>query len=65
MSAKTFNYFIKEGIKSFLKNGLMSVASVVTISLCLILCGVYVLFSMNLNYAASQVEANYEIQIFI
>lgn len=65
MNARAFKFFLGEGIKSFLKNGLMSVASVVTITLCLILCGVYILFSMNLNYAAKQVEANYEIQIFI
>lgn len=65
MRARTLKYFIQEGIRSFFKNGLMSVASVITVMLCLILFGVYVLFSMNLNYAAAQVEANYEITVFI
>ena len=62
---RAFNYFINEGVRSFIKNGLMSVASVITVSLCLVLFGVYVLFSANINYMAEQVEANYEIRIFI
>ncbi|MCK9478098.1 MAG: permease-like cell division protein FtsX [Firmicutes bacterium] len=65
MNSKTFKFFIVEGLKSFFKNGLLSAASVITVSLSLILFGVYVLFSMNLNYAAMQIETNYEIQIFI
>ena len=65
MSVRAFKFFVVEGTKSFFKNGLMSVASVVTVSMCLILCGLYVIFSMNLNYAAKQVETNYEIQLFI
>jgi len=65
MNTNVFKFFVVEGIKSFVKNGLMSAASVVTVTLCLILCGVYVLFSMNLNYAAKQIEENYEIQLFI
>ncbi|MDD3765989.1 MAG: permease-like cell division protein FtsX [Eubacteriales bacterium] len=65
MSFRSIKYFIKEGVKSFALNGLMSMASVVTVSLCLVLFGVYLLFSMNLNYAASQVEAGYEIQLYI
>lgn len=43
----------------------MSLASVVTVGLCLVLFGVYLLFSMNLNYTATQIEAGYEIQLFI
>ena len=58
MSVRAFKFFVVEGTKSFFKNGLMSVASVVTVSMCLILCGLYVIFSMNLNYAAKQVETN-------
>ncbi|NLB80611.1 MAG: hypothetical protein GX800_03115 [Clostridiaceae bacterium] len=65
MSYKSFKFFISEGVKSFIKNGLLSAASVITVSLCLTLCGIYILFSMNLNYAAKQVETNYEMQIFV
>jgi cell division transport system permease protein len=65
MKARAFNYFLREGFRSFCKNGLMSMASVVTVTLCLILFGIYMLFSVNLNYAAAQVEASYEIQVFI
>ncbi|OQB13614.1 MAG: Cell division protein FtsX [Firmicutes bacterium ADurb.Bin193] len=65
MNLNSFKYFVNEGVKSFLKNGLMSIASVITIMLCLIMFGIYVLFAANLNYVARQVEENYEIQVFI
>ncbi len=65
MNARSVKYFISEGFRSFVINGLMSVASVITVSLCLILFGIYVIFSANINHAASQLEANFEVRVFI
>ena len=65
MKASSFKYFIAEGFKSFWINGLMSLASVVIITACLLLFGIYILFSMNINHLATQVTDNYEIRVFI
>lgn len=65
MNVRSLKYFILEGFRSFLINGLMSVASVITVTLCLIIFGIYVLFSVNINHAANQIEANFEIRVFI
>lgn len=65
MKLRSVKYFVHEGTKSFFRNGLMSLASVIIVTACLIIFGIYVLFSLNLNYIMEQVKEQYEIAIFI
>ena len=62
---RSLQYFIKEGIRSFFANGLMSLTSVTISVVCLIMLGVYVLFSMNLTYMGKQFQSQYEIYVFM
>ena len=60
-----FKYFVSEGVKSYTTNGLMSVASTVIVVASLVVFGLYLLFSMNINYIAQQLEAECEIRVWI
>lgn len=65
MRAKTITYFFEEGAKGFWVNGLMSVASVFIVVASLLILGIYVAFSLNINYIGTQFEQQYEIRAFI
>ncbi len=58
-------YYIKEGVNGFFTNGMMSVASVVIVAACLLILGLYIMLSQNVNYMSSQLMSMYEIQVFI
>ena len=63
--SSNLKYFISEGCKSYAVNGLMSLASTVIVVASLIVFGLYLLFSMNINYVAQQLEGECEIQVWI
>ena len=63
--SSNLKYFISEGCKSYAVNGLMSLASTVIVVASLIVFGLYLLFSMNINYIAQQLESECEIQVWI
>lgn len=65
MTVKNLSYFFKEGIKGFLVNGLMSVASVFIVVASLLILGIYLIFSFNINYIGEQLKSQYEIRAFI
>lgn len=65
MRAKTITYFFEEGAKGFWVNGLMSVASVFIVVASLLILGIYMAFSLNINYIGTQFEQQYEIRAFI
>lgn len=65
MKLRNFQYFLKEGFRSFWVNGLMSAASVIIVMASLLLFGVYIIFSMNINYIGNQLLEQYEIQVFL
>ena len=48
--SSNFKYFVSEGVKSYTINGLMSLASTVIVVASLVVFGIYLLFSMNINY---------------
>ncbi len=64
-SNSNIKYFVSEGLKTYKVNGLMSLASTIIIVATLIVFGVYLLFSMNINHIAKQLEAECEIQVWI
>lgn len=65
MKVRTFKYFFAEGVRSIWINRLMSLASIGTVTACLLIFGLFVLFSINLNYIGNQIQAQCEIQIFL
>ena len=65
MRAKTITYFFEEGAKGFWVNGLMSVSSVFIVVASLLILGIYMAFSLNINYIGTQFEQQYEIRAFI
>ena len=65
MTAKNLGYFFKEGTKGFLANGLMSITSVFIVVASLLILGIYLIFSFNINYISEQLKSQYEIRAFI
>ncbi|MBQ8391037.1 MAG: permease-like cell division protein FtsX [Clostridia bacterium] len=58
-------YYIKSAASSFKRNGIMTIASFITVTCCLFLFGVFVIFSMNMNYIGKQLEQQCELQAYM
>ncbi len=56
-----FKYYFKSALSSFVRNGIMTVASFITVSCCLFLFGVFLLFTLNMNSISEQIESQCEI----
>lgn len=65
MAFREFRYFCGEAFKSIFHNFLMTLASVVTVTGCLLFLGTFTLFSMNLSYIADQVQAECRIVAYV
>ena len=63
--SNNFKYFVSEGCKSYSKNWLMSLASTFIVVASLLVLGMYLLFSMNVNYVAEQFGDECEIRAWI
>lgn len=62
---RNIRYYLKSAASSFVRNGIMTIASFVTVTCCLFLFGVFLLFTMNLNDISRQIEAQCELQAYI
>lgn len=60
-----FRYYFSQAMRSVVRNGLMSVTSIFTVLCCLLILGVFLILSINVNYIAEQVQNQCEIQAFI
>lgn len=60
-----FKYFVNEGFRSFWINGIMSIATVVIVTACLMMFGTYIILAINLDYFAKQLQGQYEVVVFI
>lgn len=60
-----FKYFVSEGFKSYAKNTLMTLSSTIIVIACLLVFGIYLLFSMNINYVAEQLKSECEIRVYV
>lgn len=63
--SSNFKYFVSEGCKSYTNNTLMSLSSTIIVVASLIVFGLYLLFSMNINYIAQQIKEECEIRVWI
>lgn len=64
MNIRTFFYSLKEGILSIFKNRLMSVASIGTISACLIVINIFYIVGSNVEAMVDQVQNNIGMSVF-
>ena len=58
-------YFLKEGVRNIWANRMMSLASILVLTLCLLLLGTSVLLSMNMSNLMKQMEKENQIAVFI
>jgi cell division transport system permease protein len=65
MKIRTIRYFIAEGTKSIVKNRVMSLASITTVTAALFILGIFMLLAVNVNRIVNTVEKRIEIQVFL
>ena len=65
MKMSSFEYLVREGSRSILKNRLMSVASIGVLTACLMLIGAATLFSVNVDRMVAYMETQNELVAFI
>ncbi len=65
MRIRTFGYFFKESFKSLKRNGLMSLASISTVTLSLFILGIFLCGVINMNRMAANLESQVEISIYL
>ena len=65
MKISTAEYFITESLNSIRRNGLMSLASLMTVALSLLILGVFIIFVMNLNHMASVLESQVQVTVYL
>lgn len=65
MKTSSFKYLFKEGMVSIWKNRVMSFASIGVLVACMLLIGIAVLFSMNINSIVGYVEEQNEVVLIL
>ncbi|MBE6731353.1 MAG: ABC transporter permease [Ruminococcaceae bacterium] len=62
---RSFGYLLKEGIKSLWKNRTMSIASIAVLLSCLLLTGIAILVSVNMDSAMKSIEGSNSITVYL
>ncbi len=65
MKANNFKYYLIQALRSVFRNGLTSVTSILTVLCCMIILGLFMTISINVNHIAMQLEQQCEVQAFI
>ena len=65
MKISRFKYYFREASRNVFSNGWMSLASIFTVIACLLVFGLFMVLSVNMNYIAQQLEGDYEILLVI
>ena len=65
MKISTAEYFITESLNSIRRNGLMSLASLMTVALSLLILGGFIILVMNLNHMASVLESQVQVTVYL
>ena len=65
MSIRTLKSATKEASKAIVRNGIMSVASIFVVGACLLLFGVFMIITMNINYIGDQIANQCQLQVYI
>ncbi|MBE1447088.1 permease-like cell division protein FtsX [Paenibacillus sp. OAS669] len=56
---------LREGGKNVIRNGWMTFASISSIAISLLILGVFLLLTLNVNYLAQQIEQQVEIRVYL
>lgn len=64
MKIRTISYLFKESLCSLIRNGWMSVASILTVAISLFVFGVFFLLVLNVNNVADNIESTIEIKAY-
>lgn len=65
MKLSRIKYAFSEAKKSIVRNGLMSFASLFTITCCLLILGVFAITAINVNSITEQIKDQCEVQVYI
>lgn len=65
MKTRVITRHIREGVKSLIRNGWMTFASVSAVTVTLLLTGVFLIVLLNMNSIASQIEDDVEVRVYI
>ncbi len=65
MKANNFKYYLSQALRSVFRNGLTSMTSILTVVCCMIILGLFLTISLNVNHIALQLEQQCEVQAFI
>lgn len=65
MKARTIARHVREGLKSLVRNGWMTFASISAVTVTLLLTGVFLILLLNMNSIASQIEDDVEVRVYI
>ncbi|MBM4760870.1 permease-like cell division protein FtsX [Bacillus sp. B15-48] len=65
MKSRTFRRHVRESFKSLGRNGWMTLASISSVTVTLLLVGVFFVIMMNLNSVATSIEEDVEIRVHI
>ncbi len=65
MNLSKVRYSFSQAKKNVIRNGLMSVASLFTISCCLLILGLFTIMTFNVNSFTEQIKDQCEVQLFI
>jgi len=65
MKIRGMRYFFSEAFKNIFSNGWMTIASIFTVIASLLVLGVFLMLSINLNTMVGNIEGSYEIVVFV
>lgn len=65
MRGSSFGYLVKEGFRNIYQNRIISIAAIGVLVACLLLVGVSMLFTMNVNEIVGYFESQNEIVVFL
>lgn len=65
MKVRDYKFLIGEGASNIWVNKIMSIASVGTVIACMVILGMFLIFSLNISYFATQLKAQFEIIVIV
>lgn len=65
MSFSSKEYFVRETYKSIHRNGFMSVASVVTVTMCMAVLSMFLMMAINTNKISTYLESQVQISVYM
>lgn len=65
MWIRNFRRFVAEAVSGMVKNGLMTVASIIVVTSCLFIFGVFMVVTLNVNHIGNQIANSCQIQVYI